>query len=161
MAKLNDLPLWEQAYLKIYPYRQSPWSAPARAKPLREARLALVATAALHLPEQPPFDEAMKGGDPSYRWIPNDAAVGELSIAHRSKAFDRTGLLQDRNLCFPLDRLRELEAEGIIGSLNHRHLSFMGSITAPGRLRKQTAPEQMGQRLFQRTAARILAKPPQ
>ena len=44
-------------------------------------------------------------------------------------------------------RLRELGRSGRIGSVNHRHISFMGSITAPGRLVKQTAPE----------AARLLA----
>ena len=30
---------------------------------------------------------------------------------------------------------------GIIGPPNHRHFSFMGSITAPGRLMVETAPE--------------------
>jgi D-proline reductase (dithiol) PrdB len=49
--------------------------------------------------------------------------------------------LRDRNLAFPLDRFRELVAEGILGSLSDRHLSFMGSITAPGRLLRDTAPE--------------------
>ena len=141
MAKLTDLPLWEQAYLKVYPYRPSRWAAPAPAKPLHEASVALVTTAGLHLPDQEPFDESRKGGDPSYRWIPNEATVQELRIAHRSTAFDRAGINQDRNVCFPLDRFRELAAEGILGRLNHRHLSFMGSISAPGRLISQTAPE--------------------
>ena len=141
MAKLTDLPLWEQVYLKVYPYRVSRWAKPAPAKPLQEANVALVTTAGLHLPAQEPFDESWKGGDPSYRWIPNEAAVQELPMAHRSTAFDRAGISQDRNLCFPLDRLRELAAKGILGRLNHRHLSFMGSISAPGRLMSRTAPE--------------------
>ena len=47
--------------------------------------------------------------------------------------------LQDRNLVFPLDRFRELAAQGTIGTLNHRHFSFMGSISAPGRLISETA----------------------
>src|SRR5262249_2641339 len=91
-------------------------------------------------PDQPPFDTS-RGGDCSYRWIPGSVNVQELLIAHRSKSFDHSGIEGDRNLCFPLDRFRELQAEGIIGSLNHRHLSFMGSILAPGRLIRQTAPE--------------------
>ena len=41
---------------------------------------------------------------------------------------------------FPIDRVRELAAAGRIGSVNHRHLSCMGSITAPGRLIVNTAP---------------------
>ncbi len=32
-------------------------------------------------------------------------------------------------------------AKGTIGPPNHRHFSFMGSITAPGRLLKETGPE--------------------
>jgi len=47
---------------------------------------------------------------------------------------------QDPNLAFPLDRTRELTERGRIGSLKRRHLCFMGSITAPGRLIQQTAP---------------------
>ncbi|MDP6928564.1 MAG: glycine/sarcosine/betaine reductase selenoprotein B family protein, partial [Planctomycetota bacterium] len=60
---------------------------------------------------------------------------------HRSDSFDHTGLREDPNLAFPLDRLRELVASGRIGSLAPRHLSFMGSITAPGRLVRESAPQ--------------------
>ncbi|HEX5855142.1 MAG TPA: selenoprotein B, partial [Thermoanaerobaculia bacterium] len=55
-------------------------------------------------------------------------------------AFDQAGFRADRNLGFPLERLREMAARGEIGALNGRALSFMGSITAPGRLVKDTAP---------------------
>ena len=42
----------------------------------------------------------------------------------------------DPNVGFPLDRLRELGLR-----TNHRHYSFMGSITAPRRLMRESAPE--------------------
>ncbi|HEY7680100.1 MAG TPA: glycine/sarcosine/betaine reductase selenoprotein B family protein [Terriglobia bacterium] len=141
MAELSDLPLWEQVFMKAYPYRQARWSRPATVTPLAAARAALITTAGLHLPGQPPFDESIKGGDWSFRWIPGDVEVQSLRISHRSRSFDREGVLRDRNLAFPLDRFRELVAEGILGSLSDRHLSFMGSITAPGRLLRDTAPE--------------------
>lgn len=131
--------------MKTYSYQQAQWTHAAEAKPLRESRIALVTTAGLHHQKQPAFDSSIKGGDCSYRWLPGDVAVEELLIAHRSKAFDHAGIELDRNLCFPLDRFRELESEGVIGALNHRHLSFMGSITAPGRLTTQTAPEAAAQ----------------
>jgi len=67
--------------------------------------------------------------------------IEQLRIAHRSSAFDQTGALKDRNLVFPLHRFRELVARGEVGSLNHRHFSFMGSITVPGRLISETAPQ--------------------
>lgn len=141
MAELKELALWEQIFVKAYPFRQARWSALAPVKPLAVARIALITTAGLHLAEQESFNTSTKGGDCSYRWIPAGVPLSELQMTHRSHAFDRRGIDQDRNLCFPLDRFRELEAEGAAGSLNHRHLSFMGSITAPGRLMRQTAPE--------------------
>ncbi len=141
MAEFGEMALWEQAFLKAYPYRRARWSRPAPVKPLRESKVAVVTTAGLHLADQPPFDGSIRGGDPSFRWIPAEVGVSDLRIAHRSKSFDPEGIIEDRNLCFPLDRFRELVAEGVLGSLNHRHLSFMGSITAPGRLLRETAPE--------------------
>ena len=45
------------------------------------------------------------------------------------------------NVAFPLDRLHELAGEGTIGEVAPRHVSLMGSITAPGRLVAKSAPE--------------------
>ena len=90
--------------------------------------------------QQAAFDEQFKGGDFSFREIPRDVDVSRLLVAHKSDAFDQAGFLEDRNLGFPLDRLREMAGKGEIGSLNARHVSFMGSITAPGRLMSETAP---------------------
>jgi len=59
---------------------------------------------------------------------------------HRSGSFDHSGVQADPNLAFPLDRLRELVAEGTIGSVNQRHFSMMGSITLPQRLCEESAP---------------------
>lgn len=139
MAELSELPLWMQAFMKAYPYRKSQWTRPAAVKPLHQARVALVTTAGLHTKDQPPFDASIKGGDCSFRVIRGDVVVQDLLIAHRSKAFDHSGIEQDKNLCFPLESFRELAEEKIIGELSERHLSFMGSLTAPGRLIRQTA----------------------
>ena len=141
MGDLNEFSLPLRLFLKAYPWRRIepvPWS-PLR-KPLADCRLALVSSAGLVLPSQPRFDESVKGGDPSFREIPGDVEVSSLLETHRSEAFDHSGLRRDPNLVFPIDRLRELAAAGRIGSLNRRHLSFMGSITAPGRLVRDTAP---------------------
>lgn len=141
MAHLSDLSLKNRIFMSTYRYRKVdpvPWAAPR--KPLREARVALVTTGAVYAPGQEPFDESFKGGDFSFRELSAVVDVATLGIAHKSDAFDQTGFLADRNLGFPLDRLREMAASGEIGSLNHRHLSFMGSITAPGRLVTETAP---------------------
>ena len=141
MATLADLSLKNRLYMATYRYRTLdpvPFATPRM--PVGESRVAIVTTGAVYAPGQPPFDEGFKGGDFSFREIASDVDVATLGIAHKSDAFDQTGFSIDRNLGFPLDRLREMAAQGEIGSVNCRHLSFMGSITAPGRLIAETAP---------------------
>ena len=141
MASLSDLSLKHRLFMARYRYRAlDPVPFARLGKPLRTARVALVTTGGVHLPSQAPFDVELKGGDASFREIPADADPATLGIAHKSDAFDQSGFLADRNLGFPLERLREMASHGEIGSLNGRALSFMGSITAPGRLVKETAP---------------------
>lgn len=129
-------------FLKAYPWRRVdpvPWAPPR--KPLAVCRLALVSSAGFVLPGQEPFDASIRGGDVSFRDIPSDAPAPSLIDTHRSRSFDHEGIRRDPNLALPLDRARELAAAGRIGSVNRRHLSFMGSITAPGRLVRDSAPQ--------------------
>lgn len=142
MARISDLKFAYQVFMRAYPYRKVDWRPGARfGKSLSEARVAVVTTAAFFKPDQPPFDTTIRGGDHSYRVIPADTDLSRLKIAHRSDAFDIRGITSDKNLALPLDRLKSLAAERIIGSVAPRHFSFMGSIAAPGRLITQTAPE--------------------
>ncbi len=142
MAKLSDLKLSYQLFMKAYPYRRVDWSPGARlVKPLRTARIAVVTTAAFFKPDQLPFDVSVRGGDYSCRVLPLDTDLDTLRIAHRSDAFDSRGIGSDKNLALPLDRLKALAKAGVIGSVAPRHFSFMGSISAPGRLIDRTAPE--------------------
>jgi D-proline reductase (dithiol) PrdB len=142
VASLDELSLSLRLFFRAYRWRKIdpiPWTPMPKA--LHEAKLALVTTAGMVQPGQPDFDEAVRGGDYSFREIADDADVSLLNESHRSEAFDHAGVRSDPNLAFPLDRLHELVRDGQIGSANHRHLSFMGSITAPGRLVAQTAPQ--------------------
>ena len=128
-------------FLRAYPWRRLdpvPWS-PLR-RPLGQCRVALGSSAGFSLPGQIPFDDSVKGGDPTFRLIPADTDVRTLVENHRSESFDHAGLRRDPNLGLPLDRLRELHQAGVLGGVAPRHLSFMGSITAPGRLMRETAP---------------------
>lgn len=142
MGSLDEFSLKVRLFLKAHPWRRIdpvPWT-PLR-KPLSECRLALVSSAGFILPGQEPFQANLAGGDGSFREIPSDVDVSTLVDAHRSPSFDHAGMDSDPNLAFPIDRARELAAAGRIRSVNHRHLSFMGSITAPGRLIRDHAPE--------------------
>jgi len=141
VGEISEFSLAVRAMLRVYRWRQIdpvPW-APLK-KPLAESRLAVVSSAGFVHRDQEPFDESVRGGDFSFREIPNEAAVSELTDFHRSKSYDHTGMAQDPNLAFPLDRVRELVESGRVGSLARAHISFMGSITAPGRLIRDTAP---------------------
>ena len=138
MASSRKLDHLSRFFMKFYGgerYKTSP-NTPLRL-PLNECRVALITTAGFFLHGQDPFEN----GDCSYREIPNSIQTQALINGHKSAAYDERGLETDANLAFPLDRFRELETEGKIGSLNRRHFSFMGSITKPHSLITQSAPE--------------------
>ena len=159
MAKLTDLKLQYRIFMGTYRYRQFDWRPGAvLAKPLSQSRIAAVTTAAFFRPEQAPFDPSIRGGDYSFREIPLETNLHTLQIAHKSDAFDHSGIERDKNLALPLDRLRELEAKGRIGKVALRHYSFMGSISAPSRLLSSTAPE-VARRLAEDAVDGVLLTP--
>ena len=98
-----------------------PW---AKGPALAKRRVAIVTTAGIHMRGDLPFD----GGEMDYRVIPGDVADGDLVMSHTSVNFDRSGFQQDWNVAFPLDRLKELQSEGAIGSIAAFHYSFMGAV---------------------------------
>ena len=75
--------------------------------------------------------------------IPADASAGDLVMSHVSVNFDRAGFRRDAELVFPLTRLKELAAEGVIGSVAGFHYSFMGAPFPPTRF-EPTAREVAG-----------------
>jgi D-proline reductase (dithiol) PrdB len=142
VGELSEFSLSVRAFLRAYRWRRiDPVPCAPLEKPLEECRLALVSSAGFVRRDQEPFDGSVRGGDVAFRKIPRDVDVADLVDTHRSETFDHTGLRTDPNLAFPLDRARELAESGRIGSLANEHLSFMGSITAPGRLIRHTAPQ--------------------
>jgi len=101
-----------------------PWvSGPALAR----RRIALITTAGLHLRSDRPYGPG--GGGTDYRVIPGDAAAGDVVMSHLSVNFDRSGFQQDWNVAFPLERLKELVRDKIVGSIAAFHYSFMGAIS--------------------------------
>ncbi len=166
MAQLDDIELVERLFLKGYPFQRygpRPENPASTAiTPLRKAlsacTVAVVTTAGLSLPNQPPFDASIKMGDSSFREFPGDISPQLLEMNHRSWSFDQTGVLRDRNLVMPLDRLREMQQRGEIGTIAPHHYSFMGSIVGPSKLTKQSAPE-VAHRLVQDGVDVVLLTP--
>jgi len=91
--------------------------------PLSQRRVAIITTAGLHRRS----DKHFTPGVGEYRIIPNDTDMEDLIMSHVSTNFDRTGFQQDLNLVFPIDRLRELDEQGEIGSVASYHYAFMGA----------------------------------
>lgn len=142
MAKIADLRFKYRALMAAYRWRRlDPVPCATLVKPISECRVALVTSAGLVAPGDAEFDQNARGGDFSFRVIHRGTDVQSLTESHRSDTFDHDGIEADKNLALPLDRLEELATDGIIGEVAPRHLSFMGSITAPGRLVKTSAPE--------------------
>ena len=123
MARLEDFPAAMAkrfAELDCPKFATTPW---VEGPPLPERRVAIVSSAGLIARGQSPF----RGRDAGWRAIPVETRPDQLLISHISVNFDRTGFQEDWNTVFPLDRLRELAAEGRIGSVAATHYSFMGA----------------------------------
>jgi D-proline reductase (dithiol) PrdB len=142
VAEDHDLSLALRTFLKTYPWRRiDPVPVSVLVKPLEECRVALVTSAGLVVPGDQPFSSSVLGGDFSLRVIPSSIDVQTLEDHHRSDSYSHAGVEADRNMGLPLDRLHEMAAAGVVRSVAPRHISVMGSITAPGRFVKRTAPE--------------------
>jgi len=142
MVRVRDLSLGLRVFMRTYRWRAiDPVPASSLKRPVTSCRVAVVSSAGLVAPGDEPFDQDFRGGDYSYRIVPADVELASLAEHHRSDAFDHSGIEADRNMAMPLDRLREMAAAGQIGAVAPRHISLMGSITAPGRLVKFTLPE--------------------
>jgi len=109
-----------------------PWTP--LSKPLAEARVGLVTSCGVHLATDPPFGPL---DDPTFRELPAAATAFAISHPH----YDHAAALKDLNCVFPLERLHELAAEGVIGAVAPRHFGFMGAISNPEPLVRETAPE--------------------
>jgi D-proline reductase (dithiol) PrdB len=120
-----------------------PWKP--LAKPLSRARVALLSTAGLSMKGDPPFDMEMERqnpmcGDPSWRALRADAASATIEANHLH--IDASYILRDLNVALPLDRLRELHAEGLVGSVAETHYSIMGyQGNDTSALEEKSAPE--------------------
>lgn len=135
MVRLSDLSAEYAENLKNLPiqdYGPAPW---ATAPDLKQARVAIISTAGLHRAS----DAKFVGGAADYRLLPGDLDFADLAMSHVSVNFDHSGYQQDPNIAFPLERLREMEANGEIGSVAKWHYSFMGA-TDPSRM-VETAPQ--------------------
>jgi len=128
MVRLTDLPAYERDHLlskTLAPLGPHVWTL--HNKPLTELRVALITTAGLHFRDEQAFGFT----DDTFRPIPGDANANDLIMSHSSANFDRSGFVEDVNLVFPIDRLKELVRSRVVGSIADVHYSFMGAGLEP------------------------------
>jgi glycine/betaine/sarcosine/D-proline reductase family selenoprotein B len=95
-------------------------------KKLSKSKIALITSAGFYRPEQKAFDTEKKLGDLSFRLINKDTDLKSLKIAHSH--YDHTDGQLDPNVLLPLDILRTLEKNQVIGAMAENHYSFSGFI---------------------------------
>ncbi|MDX1690762.1 MAG: glycine/sarcosine/betaine reductase selenoprotein B family protein [Acidimicrobiia bacterium] len=131
-----------------YHYSDAPFARPRR--PVAESRLALLSSSGHHVEDPEPFgvrgmtqaeaedriDEFLKAA-PTLEEIPVDVSPDDLEVRHGG--YDVRGVRADHNVAFPIDRLRELEAEGIVGELHATAFSFVGAASQL-RMAREVAP---------------------
>jgi D-proline reductase (dithiol) PrdB len=123
MARLEDIPEPTRTAVANLPcpsFETTPFVAgPA----LSERRVAIVSSAALIHRGDKPFSF----GSGEYRAVPGQWDGNDILMSHVSINYDRAGFQRDLNVVYPIDRLRELAAEGVIGSVAEQHFTVMGS----------------------------------
>ena len=110
-----------------------PWTP--LAKPLAEANVALVASGGAYLRGQVAFHWQ---DDTGIRMIPSGDPASDVRVTHF--AYDLVPAREDPNIVFPVDRLRELVDDGIIGALAPRSVACMGGIYSVRRAEQDLAP---------------------
>ena len=90
-------------------------------QPLSESKVAIVTSASLHHED----DDDFAPSDTGYRVIEKDRR--DIVVGHWSPNFDASGVSADLNVVFPIDRLQELENQGVIGSVSDVHIAVAGN----------------------------------
>ena len=106
---------------------------------LAKSTIAIVTAGGIHLKDQEPFNIADELGDLGYRVIPPDVDSSELMVTHHH--YNHEDADRDINVVFPIDILRDLEAEGFIGGVAKKHIGYMGYTMQLKAMYEGTAPE--------------------
>ncbi len=127
MVALYHIPWVRNRWANHFSAQESdtiPWT-PLK-KPLSICKIVLLTTGGIHLKSDTPFDMKDKYGDPTYRKIPSNAALKDITITHDYYNHDDAD--QDINLVFPIEMLWDAQQNGLVGESAEFFYSFMGHI---------------------------------
>lgn len=129
-----------------YPYDDGPFAVPDR--PLEQTTVTIVGAGGTYVAGDDPNpgetqDEATARiteylrEAPTLSRIPADTATETIAVRH--PGYDVRGAHRDLNTVFPIDPLRGLAAEGVIGGVAGTHYGFVGACSQL-ELRNEVAP---------------------
>ena len=105
-------------------------------KPLSECKLGVVSTAGVYVKGQVAY---CYKDDTSFRAIPKSTPVSEIRFSHITENY-LPDARRDANCVFPIEPLRRLEAEGVVGQVADELFSGMGGIYSQRRVREELIP---------------------
>ena len=105
-------------------------------KPLSECQIGLVASGGIYLSGQVAFHWR---DDTTLREIPANVRSEDLRATHF--AYDLSDARRDPNVVFPIDTLRRLVADGLVGELAGHAFTFMGGIYSARKVTEDLAPK--------------------
>ncbi|MEW6208133.1 MAG: glycine/sarcosine/betaine reductase selenoprotein B family protein [Acidobacteriota bacterium] len=106
---------------------------------LSRSTVALVTAGGVHLKSQEPFNIADDLGDMTFRIIEGEVAASDLMVTHHH--YDHSDADRDINVVFPIDPLRELVREGLIGGVARLHVGYLGFTMQLKRMYEEVAPQ--------------------
>lgn len=105
-------------------------------KELKDMTIGLVTAAGVHVKSDKRFNLA---GDTSFRVVPGDVDSKELMVTHGG--YDNGDVNKDINCMFPIDRMKELAAEGYFKAVAPINFGFMGGGGDVAVFTEKTGPE--------------------
>jgi D-proline reductase (dithiol) PrdB len=115
---------------------EAPLTTPA--KPLADCIVAMLTSGGVSHCSMPAWNPDARN---DFRLDAVDPSAPAPDFRVNDSYYDTTDASIDINCVFPIDRLRELQVEGVIGQVARRHWSgFMGRIYSRTKVREESAP---------------------
>lgn len=108
-------------------------------KPISQSKVALISSAGLYKKGDEPYDAENVMGDTTYRKLSKHITLDNLDIAHTH--YNHKHVKADLNTVLPLEILREMEENEVIGELADINYSFHGYILKLEELIKDLSPK--------------------
>jgi hypothetical protein len=133
-------------------YADTPPAYTPLEKPLAESRLGMISTSGAYAIGQRAYHYK---DDTSMRALPKDTPADQIHFSHLTENY-LVNARKDPNCMFPIDQLRDAEADGLVGELAPDLFSCMGAVYSQRRAREELLPEALARFKAQEVDAVVL-----